>query len=133
MTTPADPGAIDLEPYKEFPTQVTSKLIAAVEALRARMAELAEALEPFANADDWIGWDDCKGAYITGGLKGLGEPWVRAQNALSATPAKALERAKATTEVIKWAKEMRRESGTFRSRAYEAMEKALDELDDLNY
>ena len=31
-----DPGAIDLEPYKEFTTQTTSKLIAAVEALREK-------------------------------------------------------------------------------------------------
>ena len=39
MTNPAD---IDLEPYKEFPTQTTAKLIAAVEALRALQERIRE-------------------------------------------------------------------------------------------
>ena len=44
---------------------------------------------------------------------------------------KTMERARAVENVIKWAGEMRRESGTYRTRAYESLEKALDDLDAL--
>ena len=147
--TPANPSAIDLEPFRRRarhmwppegpePLDDICDLIAAVEALRervvdleklaeflasnqceaphidenghmqceyveaaeARVVELAGALEPFANEDAWAGWDDRKGAYLTADFKGLGKPWVWAQDALAATPEDALERARAVEEVI---------------------------------
>ncbi len=67
------------------------------EAAEARVVELAGALEPFANEDAWAGWNDRKGAYLTADFKGLGKPWVWAQDALSTTPAKALGGAKAVS------------------------------------
>jgi hypothetical protein len=93
-------------------------------ALRERVAELAGALDNFMDYfspeyDDELMPPDARQLFADG------------RAALLATPAKALERARLTTEVLKWAGEMRSEAGTYRTRAYDAMEKALDALDAL--
>lgn len=62
-TTATDPAAIDLEPYKEFTTQTTSKLIAAVEALRERLKDWRDPNDWSSlcrNRDAWM--QDCKAA-----------------------------------------------------------------------
>ena len=92
---------------------------ARAEAAEARVVELAGALEewgrPANNRDSkwWQTWE------------------ARRRAVLSATPAKALERARAVEEVVKWAGELRRELGTYRTHAYENIEKALAKLDAL--
>lgn len=97
MDSRDEPAAIDLDDLAED----FEALVAEVEALRARVVELegdmyvkrvhdAEArvvklqgaLEPFADENAWSGWSDHKGAYLTASFRGLGKPWVWAQDAL---------------------------------------------------
>ncbi len=96
-TTPADPGAIDLESYriKQRSGHVINyydikDLIAAVEALRARVAELLERAEA---AEARVG--ELAGALrslyvetgkLTEGTPAFRDAWLRARGALAITP-----------------------------------------------
>lgn len=54
-----------------------------VRQLIGEIERLREALEPFSDENAWSGWSDHKGAYLTADFRGLGEPWVWAQDALN--------------------------------------------------
>ncbi len=181
MNTPADkpdqasavdPGAIDLEPIKEnwqhkgfAPRHTIMSLIAAVEALRERVAELehgydvwcktanqqadmriaaearvaalAGALEFYADPNTYtaIGFlaDPPCGDFVDDFevIGDAGRPGKRARTVLAATPAEALERARAVEEILRWAREMRGDGGAIRPYAFEEMENAFDKLDAL--
>jgi len=137
--TPADPGAIDLEPIKrrnnplsDLSVDIVSledagNLIAAVEALRERVADLMEQnttvrrrngeyAQAMADANEKVEAVEAREAALAGALRGLlgrldshfGGPlrnmdWKEqeyARNVLAATPADAMERARAVTALI---------------------------------
>ncbi len=147
-TTPADLGAIDLDAIRNyrgvdqvFFAAAICDLIAAVEALRARAAELEIGLPALAKwqRDDAerVQLLKAREVELAGALEGVmpwmtGEcsrtvpdEWVRAAAALAATPAKALERARAVEAVFVAARAILVETNSPRARTLRAKLDAL--------
>ena len=131
MTTPADkpdqasavdPGAIDLEKVRGCCSDI-SKLKAAVEALRSLGAEMAGALAHLIEFADQTG-------------QGNAKQQEDARAVLAATPAEALERARAIKRVLKAVRffmedGVAEDSPDLNKVAWQALDKALTNLDAL--
>jgi len=103
-TTPTDPDAIDLDGIGQRyvagdladKTAMVIDLIAAVKVLRARVAELAEALDKFReHVLKYVKVWEAEGGSHHHPI------WGEVADVLAAMPAEALERARAVEEVVK--------------------------------